>query len=73
MKTMRKFPGSKQFKVSKKGSITFSNAQFKWLLDFSGCKSKSLVIQRRVVKKLVIDAIKTGLKEAKRLETDANK
>lgn len=60
---MRNFPNPKFLIVDKKGKITFTPDQWKWLLELAGCKSKSFKVQHKTIEKLVISAVKAALKK----------
>jgi hypothetical protein len=62
---MKPFPKKPPLKVKQDGTIEFSPAQWDWFIKFKKIKSKSLVVQTRIIKRTVEEAIREGIKNAK--------
>ena len=63
------FNSKTPFNVEENGRATFTNQQWRFLLKLAGSKAKTFRAQQRVIKKLISEAIKKGLKA---VETNSN-
>lgn len=60
------WPDNSRITIDKDGVITFTDKQWAFLLKMTGSKAKTIEGQRKVIKALVVKALKAGIKEAKK-------
>lgn len=58
-----KFPKPWLLKIDDKGRMTFTPAQWKFLLKIVKSKAKTIKAQKRVIKKFIEEALRRGMEK----------